>query len=400
MSTTKRIQLSAMMFLQFMLLAAFFPQLSDYLSKIGASTLMIATIMSTMSIGMLLSPLVGMVADRFLNSEKVLFILNFCVAIFLALAASVSDHTMIFVCMLLAMFFYMPTWGLTSSIAITNSTAEAFPSIRVFGSIGWVCAAVFALFSTHILDKNIDGTNIPLYCGAAVAVLATLLALTLPKTPPPAKGKPMSITDAMGLESFKLMKDKNFAMFIIGSCLVMLAFVIYWLFFGMYLGSVGIKSITLTMSIGQISEMLFIVLLPFAIKKFGLKNTILMGIAAMIVRYISCFFGGESHAFTYLAIAVHGIIFGFFFVAGQIYVSKKAPKDLQAQAQGFLFLMVFGVAQYIGAYLTGYLIGANTSGVEPLVVVDWKNVFMIEVAISIAAFAFFFFAWKDDTSKE
>ena len=184
MSFASRFKLSAMMFLQFMLVAAFWVQLSSYLDNMKVSGLMFSLIMSTMAIGSIFSPLVGMFADRVANSEKVLAILNFFVAILLLATFFTSNPILIFIFLMLAMCAYMPTWGLTSSIAMTNSTPEAFPYIRVFGSLGWVCAAVFALGAKAIFDISIDGTNIPLACAAGVALVAAVFSLFLPATPP------------------------------------------------------------------------------------------------------------------------------------------------------------------------------------------------------------------------
>jgi len=402
-----------MMFLQFMLLAVFFPQLAAYLGNIKVDGVMIATIMATMAWGAILSPIVGMIADRFINGEKVLFILNILVAVFLFMAASTSNHTMLFLWLLLAMICYMPTWGLTASIAMTNSTPEAFPMIRVFGSIGWVCAAGFALAGKIFMDTNIDGTATPLFCGAGVSVLAALLALLIPPTAPAAKGQPMSIIDALGLRAFGMLNDKNTAIFMICSCVWMFAFVIYWLFFSQFLSAIKVNDITLTMSIGQISEMAFIAILPLAIKFIGFKNTMALGILAMIIRYALCAFSLDIEGLYFGAIAVHGIIFGFFFVSAQMYMAKKAPAELQAQAQGLFFCLAFGVAQILGAYFTTWLISKNTTAITIADVqqsanaikevvatgtnIDWKNVFLIETAISTALLVFFYLFFKDDT---
>ena len=182
MSFASRFKLSAMMFLQFMLVAAFWVQLSSYLDNMKVSGLMFSLIMSTMAIGSIFSPLVGMFADRVANSEKVLAILNFFVAILLLATFFTSNPLLIFIFLMLAMCAYMPTWGLTSSIAMTNSTPEAFPYIRVFGSLGWVCAAVFALGAKAIFDISIDGTNIPLACAAGVAIVLALFARDSPES--------------------------------------------------------------------------------------------------------------------------------------------------------------------------------------------------------------------------
>ena len=183
-----------------------------------------------MAIGSVFSPLVGMFADRVANSEKVLAVLNGFVALLLILAFFTADPTMIFVWLVLAMCAYMPTWGLTSSIAMANSTAEAFPLIRVFGSLGWVCAAVFALGAKALFNESIDGTSIPLACAAGVAAFSAVFALFLPATPPKAKGEPMSVTDALGLRAFGMLKDRNIAIFM--ACVVVwtVAFTIYWMY--------------------------------------------------------------------------------------------------------------------------------------------------------------------------
>lgn len=394
-------KLGAMMFLQFMLVAVFFPQLAQYLANIKVGGYMMATIMATMAWGSLLSPIVGMLADRVMNAEKVLCVLNALVAVLLFLAAGTENHTLLFVYLLAAMAAYMPTWGLTSSIALAHSSAEAFPVIRVFGSIGWMCAAGFALAGKWCFGAYIDGTNIPLYCGAGVAAAAAAFAPLLPKTAPAAKGQPVSIADTLGLSALSMLKDKNVAVCIFCSCAWMFAFVIYWLFFSQFLaGGLGVKDITLTMSVGQISEMLFMVLLPLSIRFFGLKISMCIGLAAMVARYVMCAFAPDVFGLHLGAIALHGIVFGFFFVAVQIYIAKKAPKQLQAQAQGMLFFIVMGAAQVIGAYFTRWLVGAYTSSVQAAEAVDWKSIFLVEAAATLAVFVVFALFFKDDTQKK
>lgn len=388
MNMTKRIKLSGMMFLQFMMVAVFFVPLIKYVDALGITGTMLATIMGTMAFGSLLSPLVCMIADRFFNSEKVLLVLNLLVGLFLYLATTATDNTQFAVYMFLAMFSYMPTWGITSNIAIANSTPEAFPTIRVWGSIGWVASALFALSADYFFGvKMFEGTVLPFYCAIGVAIASVILAFTLPATPPPAKGKPMSIIDALGLRAIVLLKDKNFAVLIFSTMLVMIPFVIYWLFFPQFLSAKGLDKSTVAMSLGQISEMVFIALLPLAMRIFGIKWAMALGILAMVYRYFACNFsaGMDENALLFSAIGVHGIIFGFFFVGAQVYIGEKAPKELQAQAQGFLFFAQFGIAQIIGTYFTKWLIDANTvSGA-----IDWKNIFNIETFISIGVLIFF-----------
>jgi len=403
------IKLCAMMFLQFMLVASFWVQLSTYLNNMKVEGLMFGLIMSTMAIGSIFSPLVGMFADRIANSEKVLFVLNLIVALFLGGAYFTTDPTLIFVCLLLAMCAYMPTWGLTSSIAMANSTAESFPMIRVFGSLGWVSAAVFSLVASSCFGEKIDGTSVPLACGAGVAAVAALFALVLPATPPQSKGKKMSLTDALGLGAFGMLKDKNVLVFMICVVLWTVAFTIYWMY-GSFLNTLGVKDVTPVLNVGQISELLFMVLIPVSIKKLGFKNTMGLGILAMLVRYVLSAFAGDVSGLYWGAIVVHGVIFGFFFVAAQMYINEKAPKEIQAQAQG-LYFFFYGLAQIVATFFSTWLMEnittapelANKIGgavAEATAKTDWQTLFFIESAICAFLLVFFYVFFKDDVAKK
>ncbi len=407
MSFVKKIKLCLMMFLQFMLVATFWVQLSAYLDSVGITGTAFALIMSTMAIGSVFSPIVGMFADKVANSEKVLFVLNVLVALFLLAAFYTSDPTMIFIWLLLAMCAYMPTWGLTSSIAMANSTTESFPVIRVFGSIGWVCAAVFALCADWFFGKMIDGTSIPFACAAGVAIAAALLALCLPPTPPSGKDQKFSLVDALGLRAFSLLKDKNMAIFMLCVVIWTVAFTIYWMY-ASFLTSLGVQKVTPVLNIGQVSEVLFMLLLPISIKFWGIKPTMAIGIAAMVLRYVLSALTPEIGGLYYGAIAVHGIIFGFFFVAAQMYVAKKAPKSLEAQAQG-LYFFFYGIAQIAGTFFSKWLIDTNTQQIVSTVAsavgtsasraTDWETIFYVEAAISAVLLVVWLIFFKDDTKK-
>ena len=194
MSMSVRIRLSVMMFLQFMLFAVWWPPLAAYLTKLGLSSTQMAWTLSSMALGCLASPIIGMVADRHFASQKVLATLNIICAVFLFLAAIQTNPVILFVLLLIAMLCYMPTWGLTSAIAMSNSPAEKFPHIRVFGSIGWVASGLFSLVALKVFKVELfDGTKLPMICGAACCMIAAVVNFTLPNTPPPAKGQKASI---------------------------------------------------------------------------------------------------------------------------------------------------------------------------------------------------------------
>lgn len=411
MAMSVRIRLSAMMFLQFMMFAVFWQQLAPYLSTfVDMSSWQKSLILSSMAIGCLASPIIGMVADRYFASQRVLFVVNLLGAALLFLAAIVSSPALVFIVLLLYMVCYMPTWGLTSAIAMANSPAEQFPQIRVFGSLGWFSSVIFSVVALYVFGAKIDGTaihgmNIPLVCGAAVSVVGALVALTIPDTPPPAKGEPFSLVDALGLRSIGLMKDLNFAAFIIASLLVMIPFGMDWSYFGDFLGDKGFTLITWTTYLGRALEIVFMLFVPLALARMGVKWAMSVGLVALVVRYAAYWGSGvvDQTWLMYAGILVHGLIYGFFFVGGQVYINKKAPKEIRAQAQGFIFLVTFGVGLILANFLNGKLIERLkvVKTVDGVVQKSWDSIWLVMVILSAAVLvAFVLFFWDKMTEGE
>ncbi|MGA2616956.1 MAG: MFS transporter [Thermoguttaceae bacterium] len=391
-----RIRLSVMMFLQYMLLPVWFIPLAAYLTGLNMSETEKFWILSSMALGCLASPLVGMVADRHFASERVLGVLNLLTAILLLVTTQMRNPTEVFILLLAAMLCQMPTWGLTSSIAMSHSPAEKFPQIRVFGSLGWVAAGAFSFVAGHWFKTEIDGTAITFYCGAGTALAAALFALCLPHTPPPAKGQKASPLDALGLRSLVLLKDLPFAVFMLISFLMTIPFAIYWSNFSDFLHDKGFKYMTIPMSLGQISEMGFMLLIPLVLARISLKWAMAIGLLAMVVRYLALLIGELVPGLSWLlfvGILVHGLIFGFYFVGGQIYVNRKAPKELRAQAQGFLFLVNLGFGLMVGNFVTARLLDANpgSGGLR----YNWQPIWTIETLCSVAALVLFVVLFRD-----
>ncbi len=398
-SMSVRIRLSAMMFLQYMMFAVWWVPLAAYLTKMGVEGAYKAWILSVMPLGCLVAPVICTVADRHFASQKVLTILNFACALLFFIGARQTGPGALFVVLLLGTCCYMPTWSLTNAIAMTHAPSEKFPQIRVFGSIGWVAAAVFSLVAATNLfgNKILDGTAIPIYCGAGTALVAAILNLTLPNTPPPAKGKEASIVDALGLRAFGLMKDLNFALFIIISLLVMIPFTLYFSLGSQFFSSQGFTQVTATMNLGQLVEIFLMLLVPLALSRFGAKWTMVIGLGALAIRYLALWGGvaAEQTFMYYIAILVHGIIFGFFFVGGQVYVDKKAPPEIRAQAQGLIVLICFGVGMLIGTFFNVELIERYTADG----VCNWTPVFMIIALISVVLLVALAVLFRNDVKK-
>jgi hypothetical protein len=273
-----------------------------------------------MAIGCIVSPVIGGIADRYFAAEKVLTGLNIITAVLLFLAGLQSDPDVLFILLLFAMFAYMPTWGLTSVIAMTHSPSEQFPRIRLAGSVGWVASGVFSMVSVKIFNTGFDGTNLPLFCGAGLAFIAAFVNMTLPSTPPLDTGQKVSVIRIMGLQTISLMTNKNFAVFIIVSFLAFIPFALYWSYLSQFLQDVGYQYITVTMNWGQLAEILTLFFVPVVIKKLGIRFTMILGLLALFLRYVAFYFGSATgmDGLFFAAILVHGIIFGFFSVGGQI----------------------------------------------------------------------------------
>ena len=388
-----KFKLSLMMFLQYMMYAVWWVPLAAYLTNLELNSTEKAFILSSMAIGCLASPVIGMLADRFFASQKVLIGLNIINAVMLFWAGSTNNSDILFICLLIAMLAYMPSWGLTSSIAMAHLPSEQFPKVRVFGSIGWVASGLFSVIFIRFLNVDFDGTNIPLYCGAGVSLFASITNLTLPDTPPLSKGKKVSFIEAFGLGTIRLMKDRNFAIFIIFSFLSLIPFAMYYSYFSEFLLNINTKYISVTMNWGVLFEMGFMLLVPVAIKKMGLRKVMILGLVALCIRYLAFYSGGVIYQnwMYYIGILIHGLIFGFFYVGGQIYIDKKAPAELKAQAQGFIFLVTFGAGLLIGNFFSSHIIHKfkSTDGS------NWNAIWGITTIISFVLMILFIALFKD-----
>ena len=397
-----RFRLSMMMFFQYMTYAVWWVPLAAYLTNMDIGTTQKALILSSMAIGCLASPVIGMLADRYFPGQKVLFVLNVLNSIMLFLAAGTRSSEMLFVALLLTMLCYMPTWGLTSAIAMVHSPSEDFPKVRAFGSIGHVASGIFSLCFVKLLHVDFDGTHLPFYCGAGVGLVAALINLTLPDTPPAGKGKKFSFIDIFGLGTVKLMKERNFALFIIFSFLSLIPFAMYFSYFSEFLLNIKTKFIAITINWGILAELGFILLVPVAIRKFGLRKVMIMGLIAMLIRYGSLYFGGVIHQpwMFYIGILIHGLIFGFFYVGGQIYIDKKSPDELKAQGQGFIFLVTFGLGLLVANLIDGQIINFfmdNSSGTR---IYDWNSIWGFTAIFSIILLGAFALLFKEDIPEK
>lgn len=400
-SFSTAVQLCTMMFMQYMLSAVWWVPLAAYLSHtLKLEVYQVSLVLSAMAIGAMASSFIGAIADRYFAAEKILAVLNLLTGIFLLLAAQQTTFAPLMACVVLAMLCHMPTQSLTSTIAMSHTPSEQFPRIRMFGSVGWVASGIFSVVALHVMHlPAFDDTNLPMYCGAAVCFVAALLNLRLPHTPPTVDRKAgISFMDVTGFSAFSLMRDKNYRTFLILTFLTIIPFNLYHVYGSMILADEQVQNITVTLNLGQLAEMFFLVITTSILVKTGIRNTLIFGMIALVVRYASFFIGAETglQGFYYIGILVHGLIFGLFFVGGQVYTDKVASRSIKAQAQGLLFFLVWGVGFLIGTLWNGWLIGLFRDGDK----CDWPVVFAISTAFSFILLLLFIFLFKPIAMKK
>ena len=406
MNTTIRIKLSIMMFLEFFIWGAWFVTLGTFLaSNLNASGAETASVFSTQSWGAIIAPfIIGLIADRYFNAEKILGILHLAGA-FLMYQMYVSNDVGVFYTYVLSyMILYMPTLALVNSVSFNQmkDPENEFANIRVWGTIGWIVAglSISYLFHWDSTEGISQGLlkNTFLLAGIAAFVLG-LFSFSLPKTPPKvASTETIKIGDILGLDALKLLKDKNFAIFFISSILICIPLAFYYQNAHPFLTHAGLENPTGKMAIGQISETLFLLLLPVFFVRFGFKKTILLGMLAWAIRYVLFAFGdGQELSFMLIiGIALHGICYDFFFVAGQIYTNSKAGEKYKSAAQGLITLATYGIGMLVGFIVAGYITD-NYKMVDGSV--DWKMVWIIPAGIALAVFLLFAFFFNDKSTS-
>lgn len=405
MKAATRFQLSFMMFLNFFIWGAWFVTLGTFLSNnLNASGGESAKVFSTQSWGAIIAPfIIGLIADKYFNAEKILGILHLAGAV-LMYQLYQSDNIGTFYPYVLAyMILYMPTLALVNSVSFNQmkDPEKEFSFIRAFGTIGWIVAGLLISFLFHWDSKeNIAQgllRNTFLMAGIASAILG-LLSFTLPKTPPTKRsGEKTSFSEIIGLDALKLLKDKNFAIFFVSSILICIPLAFYYQNTNLFLTNVGMENPTGKMTIGQISEVGFLLLLPVFFTRFGFKKTILVGMAAWALRYVLFAYGdaGELSFMLLLGIALHGICYDFFFVSGQIYTNARAGERYKSAAQGLITLATYGVGMLIGFEVAGAVTDAYKTGET----FDYKMIWLIPAAIAFGVMLLFLFLFRDEKKK-
>ena len=389
------ITLSFMMFLQYFIWGSWYVTMGTFMTEFLKSTgLQIGAVYSALAIATMISPFfIGMVADRFFAAQRLLGLLHILGGLLLFLASKVENNGSFYWVILLYSLAYMPTIALSNSVAFRQMTdpGKQFPMVRVFGTVGWVVAG----FMIALL--GIEKTPSTFYMAALVSVALGLFSFTLPNTPP--QGKTTSSAKAiLGIDALMLFRERPYLIFFIAAIFVCIPLSFYFGFANLYLNQSGMQNAAGKMVMGQISEALFILAIPFLFNRIGVKKMLLIGMIAWILRYVCFAFGNiDSNLWMlYAGIILHGVCYDFFFVTGYMYTEKKSNERIKNTAQGLFTFVTYGLGMFIGTWFSGFV----TSYYSVNNVYQWKNIWYVPTYIAVVVLICFIFFFKEKKQIE
>lgn len=398
MKSAVRFQLSFMMFLNFFVWGGWYVTMGTYLKSIpGITDVQVGIAYGSQSLGAIIAPfIIGLIADRYFAAQKILGVLHLIGAVILYYISTVGSFSAFYPAILIYMILFMPTLALVNSISFKQISIpeKDFANIRVWGTVGWIVAGlIIAWLSWEQKNTLVDTFRL----SAGVSVVIGLFSFTLPNTPPPKAGTKTTFREIIGLDAIGLLKDKNFLIFFLASLLICIPLAFYYQETNIFLNEIKVEGAAGKMTYGQMSELLFLFLMPFFFSRLGVKKMLLIGMVAWAIRYLFFAYGdtGSGMWMLYAGIILHGICYDFFFVTGQVYTNEVAGEKIRSSAQGMITLATYGVGMLIGFWIAGLVAEKYTTADGHL----WKNIWLVPAGISLVVFLMYAFLFKEEKKK-
>lgn len=398
MSFSVRLRLSVLMLLEYFTWGAWYVTMGTYLiTALKADAVQVGAAYANLSIAAIISPFfVGLIADRFFAAQKVLGVLHLAGAVTLYLTGSVQDFGSFWWLILLYTLLYMPTMSLANAISFRQMTdsGREFPSVRVFGTVGWIAAGLLIGFA------KVEASALTFHIAAASSLLLGVYSFFLPDTPP--VKKKVQLSDVLGLDALVLFKSRSYWLFFITAIAVCVPLAFYYSFTNAFLNGSGMSNAAGKMTLGQVSEFLFLLLMPLLFVRMGVKRMLVLGMACWILRYVLFAYGdsGAGAWMLYGGIVLHGMCYDFFFVTGQIYTDRKAGEAVRSAAQGLITLATYGIGMLVGSYVSGF-VARRFSHVTPAgATYDWQAIWLVPAGITGVFLLLFVFLFRDDDQQK
>lgn len=400
-----RLRLSVMMFLEYFIWGAWYVTLGTWLGQtLHFSGDQIGIIYGTTTIGAIVSPfLVGLMADELFANQHLLAALHGIGGVLLWFASTQTQFGGMYPLLLIYSLLYMPTMALTNALAFRQmkDPQQDFGSIRALGTFGWIVAGL-TITAFGFFVHNVESTAVPIRIAAVASILFGVYALSLPHTPPLRTGHGFKLSSIFPPDVFGLFKSRNFAIFAVASFLICVPLQFYYSFTNLFLNEIGVKYVAAKMSMGQMSEVLFMLALPFFFKRLGIKRTLMLGMLAWVTRFMMFGYGnaGALSWMLYIGIILHGICYDFFFVMGQVYVDQKAPSALRSAAQGLMTFLTYGIGMFVGSLICGRIVEIyKTVGTDGAVGHNWRSIWMVPAAAAAIVLIFFALGFKNKEAE-
>lgn len=400
MRSAVRVQLSFMMFLEFFIWGAWFVTLGTFVLKNlqGATDTQVGYAFLTQSIGAVIAPfIVGIIADRFISAQIILGVIHLVGAALLWICSGMTSYDSFYPVLLVYMILYMPTLALVNSISFRQMSdpSKEFSFIRVFGTVGWIIAGLLIGWLQWEKTNSLDLT---FKMAAGASLLLGLFSFTLPKTPPAKKGTQISVKEILGLDAIRMLKNRSYLLFFLASIAICIPLAFYYNFTNPFLNEIGMNAAAGKQSMGQMSEFLFMLVMPLFFARLGVKKMLALGMLAWVVRYTLFSFGDIDANYWMLIVGIilHGICYDFFFVTGQIYTDKIAGEEFKSSAQGFVTLATYGVGMLIGFIISGPIVDAYKTGANSH---NWHTIWLIPAGIAAAVLVLFMLFFRDSNKN-